>query len=136
MSSVNKFIGIGNVTRDPEQRFTADGSAVTNLSIAINERYKDKSGETKELTEYVNIVFFGKLAEIVNQYVHKGGLIYVEGKLKTEKYKDASGIEKYSTKVVANSMQMLGGKKDGAGDAPKPKQMPKNITDIDDDVPF
>jgi len=84
--AVNKFTGIGNLGRDPETRFTAEGTAVTNISIAITEKYKDKNGNQKEVTEWVNIAFFGKLAEIAGQYLQKGSKIYVEGKLKTDKY--------------------------------------------------
>jgi len=117
--AVNKFIGIGNVGKNPEVRFMPDGKCVANISIAITERYKDKQGEQKEITEWVNVVFFGKLAEIVQQYVTQGSQLYVEGKLKTEKY-EKDGVTRYSTKVIADSMQMLGSK----GDKPK------------DDTPF
>ena len=112
--AVNKFIGIGNVGKNPEVRFMPDGKCVANISIAITERYKDKQGEQKEVTEWVNVVFFGKLAEIVQQYVTQGSQLYVEGKLKTEKY-EKDGVARYSTKVIADSMQMLGSK----GDKPK-----------------
>lgn len=112
--AVNKFIGIGNVGKNPDVRSMADGKCVANISIAITERYKDKQGEQKEVTEWVNVVFFGKLAEIVQQYVTQGSQLYVEGKLKTEKY-EKDGVTRYSTKVIADSMQMLGSK----GDKPK-----------------
>ena len=140
--SINKFIGIGNVTREPESRFLPDNSPVVNLSIACNEKYKDKSGETKELTEYINVVFFGKLAEIVTKYVEKGNKIYIEGKIKTDKYTDKNGVEKYSTKVIANQMELLGGKKDGSkskDDDPVKELVPKAIgglAEMDDDIPF
>ena len=142
MMSINKFIGIGNVTREPESRFLPDNSPVVNLSIACNEKYKDKSGETKELTEYINVVFFGKLAEIVTKYVEKGNKIYIEGKIKTDKYTDKNGVEKYSTKVIANQMELLGGKKDGSkskDDDPFKELVPKAIgglAEMDDDIPF
>jgi single-strand DNA-binding protein len=141
--SINKFIGIGNVTREPESRFLPDGSPVVNLAIACNEKYKDKSGESKELTEYINIVFFGKLAEIVEKYVEKGNKIYVEGKIKTDKYTDKNGVEKYSTKVVASQMELLGGKKDSLkskpDDDPFNAFVPKSVgglAEMDDDIPF
>lgn len=134
--AVNKFIGIGNVGREPEVRFMPDGKCVANLSIAITERYKDKQGEQKEVTEWVNIVFFGKLAEIVKEYVTQGQQIYVEGKLKTEKY-EKDGVTKYSTKVVAESMKMLGSK----GDKPKiataaPTENNKGVNPFGENCPF
>lgn len=122
MSGVNKVIILGNVGRDPEVRVTQDGGNVTNISVACTEKYKDKQGEQKEITEWINVVFFGKLAEIAGKYINKGSQVYVEGKLKTDKYTDkATGVEKYSTKVIASSMQLLGGKAsaDGAGGSPK-----------------
>lgn len=131
--SVNKFIGIGNLGRDPEMRFMPNGNAVCNFSIAISERYKDKnSGEMKELTEWVNIVMFGKLAEIAGEYLRKGSKVYVEGKLKTEKYTDKSGVEKYATKVVAEKMDMLSTRTEGAAQAKPPEPEPFN----DDEIPF
>jgi single-strand DNA-binding protein len=132
MASVNKVIIVGNLTKDPESRNFPDGSPIANISVACNEKYKDKQGEMKEVVEYINIVFFGKLADIVADYLRKGSSVYVEGKLKTEKYTDKQGIEKYSTKVVASSMQMLGGKPSGEF---KPAEKPQNSI-IDDEVPF
>ena len=136
MASVNKVIIVGNLTKDPESRSFPDGSPVANISVACNEKYKDKQGEMKEVVEYINVVFFGKLADIVADYLRKGSSVYVEGKLKTEKYTDKQGIEKYSTKVVANSMQMLGGKPSGES---KPAEKPQNsigLNDIESDIPF
>ena len=132
MASVNKVIIVGNLTKDPESRSFPDGSPVANISVACNEKYKDKQGEMKEVVEYINIVFFGKLADIVADYLRKGSSVYVEGKLKTEKYTDKQGIEKYSTKVVASSMQMLGGKPSGES---KPAEKPQNSI-IDDEIAF
>lgn len=109
--AVNKFIGIGNLGRDPEIRATAEGTAVANISIAITEKYKDKQGVQKEVTEWVNIAFFGKLAEVVAQYLRKGSKIYVEGKLKTEKY-DKNGETRYSTKIIGERMEMIGGREE------------------------
>jgi len=142
MASVNKWIGIGNLTKDPDQKAFSDGSFVTNITIACNEKYKDKSGEQKEMVEYVNISFFGKLAEIAGKYLAKGNPVYVEGKLKTDKYTDKNGIEKYSTKIIANSLQLLGNKSEA-----KPKDtedpfenlVPKSISglsEMDDYIPF
>jgi single-strand DNA-binding protein len=132
MASVNKVIIVGNLTKDPESRSFPDGSPVANISVACNEKYKDKQGEMKEVVEYINIVFFGKLADIVADYLRKGSSVYVEGKLKTEKYTDKQGIEKYSTKVVASSMQMLGGKPSGES---KSAEKPQNSI-VDDDIAF
>ena len=134
--AVNKFIGIGNVGRSPEVRFMPDGKCVANISIAITERYKDKQGEQKEVTEWVNIVFFGKLAEVVKEYVTQGQQIYIEGKLKTEKY-EKDGVTKYSTKVIAETMKMLGSK----GDKPKtaaaaPTEDNKGVNPFGEDCPF
>jgi single-strand DNA-binding protein len=131
--SVNKFIGIGNLGRDPEMRFMPNGNAVCNFSIAISERYKDKvSGDMKEITEWVNIVMFGKLAEIAGEYLKKGSKVYVEGKLKTEKYTDKNGVEKFSTKVVAEKMDMLSTRTEGAAQSKPPEPEPFN----EDDIPF
>ena len=132
MASLNKVQIIGNLGKDPEERSFADGSPVTNITVACSEKYKDKQGEQKEVTEWVNVVFFGKLAEIAGQYLRKGSSVYVEGKMKTEKYTDKNGIEKYSTKVIGNSMQMLGGK----GSDQSPKQSAPANTIADDDIPF
>lgn len=131
--AVNKFIGVGNLGRDPEMRFMPDGKAVTNFSIAITERYKDKSGEPKELTEWVNCVYFGKLAEICGEWLRKGQLVYVEGKLKTEKY-NKDGVDRYSTKMVGEKMNMLGAKGDAKPNA-KPT-MPDDHEISDADIPF
>jgi single-strand DNA-binding protein len=138
--TINKWIGIGNVTRDPEARSLPDGSAVVNLSVACNEKYKDKSGVAQELTEYINIVFFGKLADVASKYVQKGNLIYIEGKIKTDKYTDKNGVEKYSTKIVASQMQMLGGKKYESktvnDDVARFDKLAGGIANMEDDVPF
>jgi len=136
--AVNKFIGIGNLGKDPEMRFMPDGKAVTNFSIAITEKYKDKSGEQKEVTEWVNIVAFGKLAEIAGQYLAKGSQVYVEGKLKTEKYQK-DGQDRYVTKIIADKFQMLGGKGEGkpARDKPQAQSQGENFDDMpDDDILF
>lgn len=146
MASVNKVIIVGNLGRDPEIRYMPSGDAIANIAVATSFKSKDKStGEQKELTEWHRISFFGKLAEIVGKYLKKGSSVYVEGRLQTRKYTDKDGVEKYATDIVAESMQMLGGKGDSQGsDAPAPKgyqapAAPKptaNFSDMDDDIPF
>jgi single-strand DNA-binding protein len=139
--SINKFIGIGNLGRDPEYRVSASGNAVANIAIAITEKYKDKDGVQKETTEWVNVVFFGKLADIVDQYLKKGMQVYIEGKLKTEKY-EKDGVTRYSTKIVAEKMQMLGNadkKPKRENDDEERHQLNKQTTQqdsFDDDIPF
>lgn len=128
--SLNKFQGIGNLGRDPEMRQLNDGKAVTNFSVALTERYKDKSGESKEVTEWVNVVTFGRLAEIAAQYLAKGSMVYFEGKLKTDKY-DKNGETRYTTKVIAERFEMLGGKKDRPA-----KKDDSGFDDMDNDIPF
>lgn len=118
---VNKVILVGNCGKDPETRYMPSGGAVTNISIATSESWKDKqSGETKERTEWHNVVFFNRLGEIAGEYLKKGSQIYIEGSLRTEKYTGKDGTDKYSTKIVANEMQMLGGR--GGGDSYAPAQ--------------
>ena len=135
MASVNKVIIVGNLGKDPESRSFPDGSPVCNISVACTEKYKDKSGESKEVTEWVNVVFFGKLADIAADYLKKGSSVYVEGKLKTEKYTDKNGVERFATKVIASSMQMLGGKPSvDAKTASNPVKT--DLTGIDEDIPF
>ena len=120
MASVNKVILVGNLGRDPETRYTPDGAAICNVSIATTSQWKDKaSGERKEETEWHRVTFYGRLAEIAGEYLKKGRSVYVEGRLKTRKYKDKEGIEKYATDIIADQMQMLGGREGmGGGDAP------------------
>ena len=124
MASVNKVILVGNLGRDPETRYSPDGAAICNVSIATTSQWKDKaSGERKEETEWHRVTFYGRLAEIAGEYLKKGRSVYVEGRLKTRKYKDKEGIEKYATDIIADQMQMLGGREgmggggggDGAG---------------------
>jgi len=114
MASVNKVILIGNLGRDPEVRYMPDGGAITSVSIATTDVWKDKSGEKQEKTEWHRVVFFSKLAEIAGEYLKKGSQVYVEGRLQTRKWQDKDGQEKYTTEVVADRMQMLGGRS-GAG---------------------
>ena len=165
MASVNKVILVGNLGRDPETRYMPDGGAITNASIATTETWKDKNGEKQEKTEWHRIVFYNrgnyKLAEIAGEYLKKGSQIYVEGRLQTRKWQDKDGVEKYSTEVIAEAMQMLGSRQgmggDGGGDyarssgggAPsgpsagsssKPAGAAKGgaakFDDMDDDIPF
>ncbi|CEJ96290.1 Single-stranded DNA-binding protein [Caballeronia glathei] len=115
MASVNKVILVGNLGADPETRYLPSGDAVANIRLATTDRYKDKSsGEMKELTEWHRVSFFGRLAEIVNEYLKKGSSVYIEGRIRTRKWTDQAGQERYSTEIVADQMQMLGGRA-GAG---------------------
>jgi len=144
---VNKVILVGNCGKDPETRYMPSGGAVTNVSIATSESWKDKqSGETKERTEWHNIVFFNRLAEIVGEYVRKGSQIYVEGALRTRKWQDKNGQDRYTTEVVASEMQMLGSRQSG-GDSYAPAQSSSQSSQpqpaaavvedgFDDDIPF
>ncbi|MBK7051202.1 MAG: single-stranded DNA-binding protein [Rhodoferax sp.] len=115
MASVNKVILVGNLGRDPEVRYLPSGDAVANVTIATSSKYKGKDGNMVEETEWHRVTFFGKLAEIVGQYLKKGRSIYVEGRIKTRKYTDKDGVEKYATDIIANEMQMLGGR-EGQGE--------------------
>jgi single-strand DNA-binding protein len=116
MASVNKVILVGNLGADPETRYMPSGDAVTNLRLATTDRYKDKqSGEMKEATEWHRVSMFGKLAEIAAQYLKKGSSVYIEGRIRTRKWQDQSGQDKYSTEIVADQMQMLGSRQGGGG---------------------
>jgi len=109
MASVNKVILVGNLGRDPETRYTPGGDAITNIRVATTDRWKDKaSGEMKEATEWHNVAFFGRLAEIAGEYLKKGSQVYVEGRLRTRKWQDKDGQDRYTTEIVAGEMQMLG----------------------------
>lgn len=137
---------IGRLGKDPETRYSAGGDAVTSFSLAVGSTWKDKSGSKQEATEWVNVTAFGKLAEIIGQYCTKGSQVYISGRMKTEKYTDKSGIEKYSTKIVAQNMQLLGSKNaDSAHSEPKSAnstrsamnaQAPTGFDDMDSDIPF
>lgn len=121
MASVNKVIIVGNLGRDPETRYMPSGDALTNIAVATTDKWKDKAtGEQKEATEWHRIAFFGKLAEIAGQYLKKGSQVYIEGKLRTRKYTDKDGVEKYSTEIVADAMQMLGSRQGMGGGAAAP----------------
>lgn len=109
MASVNKVILVGNVGADPETRYLPSGDAITNIRLATSDKYKDKiTGEPKDVTEWHRIAFFGKLAEIVSEHVRKGSSLYIEGKIKTRKWQDNSGQDKYSTEIIADVVQFLG----------------------------
>lgn len=156
MASVNKVIIVGNLGRDPEMRTFPSGDQVANVTIATTDKWKDKqSGEMKEATEWHRITFNGRLAEIAGQYLRKGSQVYVEGSLRTRKWTDQSGVEKYSTEIRADQMQMLGQRQgsdqgDDGGQsrapAPAPRQQrnapapapraSSGFDDMDDDIPF
>jgi len=163
MASVNKVILVGNLGRDPEVRYSPEGSAICNVSLATTSQWKDKNtGERREETEWHRVVFYNRLAEIAGEYLRKGRSIYVEGRIKTRKWQDKdTGQDRYSTEIIGDQMQMLGGRGDdmgggGGGDfdqsrpparapqrpAPAPQQQrpaaqqPANLADMDDDIPF
>lgn len=140
MASVNKVIAIGNLGRDPEVRYTTGGDPICNWSIACTEKYKDKSGEKVEKTEWIRCVAFGRLAEIVGEYLAKGDPCFIEGRLQTRKY-EKDGVTHYATEVIVDRLQLLGGKRDGdKEEAPqrssKPAARNKSNDDFDDDIPF
>jgi single-strand DNA-binding protein len=115
MASVNKVILIGNLGKDPEVRYLPSGDAVTNISVATTDQWKDKSGEKQEHTEWHRVAFFGKTAEIAGEYLKKGSPVYVEGRIRTRKWQDKEGQDRYSTEIVADRMQLLGGRGGGGG---------------------
>jgi single-strand DNA-binding protein len=117
MASVNKVILVGNLGRDPETRYMPDGGAITNISVATTDVWKDKNGEKQEKTEWHRVAFFGKLAEIAGEYLKKGSQVYVEGRLQTRKWQDKDGADKYTTEIVADRMQMLGSRQGMGGGA-------------------
>lgn len=136
MKGINKVILVGNLGADPETRYMPSGAAVTNIRIATSESWKDKNtGEQQERTEWHSIAFFGRLAEIAGEYLHKGSQVYVEGSLRTRKWQDKEGNDRYTTEVIATEMQMLGGRggEQKQSAQPKPTQPPKQ--QFDDDVP-
>ena len=147
MASVNKVILIGNLGKDPEVRYTQSGDAVCNFSIATTEKWKDKSGEKQEKTEWHNIVFFGRTAEVCGEYLKKGSPCYVEGRLQTRKWTDKDGNDRYTTEVVGSTLQLLGDRRgdatggDSGARAPsnrgggKPAARPSQGAD-QDDIPF
>ncbi len=144
MASLNKVMLIGNLGRDPEVRYTASGTAVAGFSVATTEKFKNKNGEWEERTEWHNITLWGKLAEIAGEYLAKGKTVYIEGRLQTRKWKDREGKDRYTTEVVGDKMQMLGGTGDGgraggAGTRGSDMQEPayeEPVFNPDDDIPF
>ncbi len=116
MASVNKVIIVGNLGRDPETRYATSGSAICNITVATSRQWKDKtSGEKKEETEWHRVVFYDRLAEIAGEYLKKGRPVYVEGRLKTRKWQDKEGVDRYTTEIVAEEMQLLGSREGGGG---------------------
>jgi len=163
MASVNKVIIVGNLGRDPEIRYTPEGAAICNVSVATTSQWKDRnSGERREETEWHRVVMYNRLAEIAGEYLRKGRSVYIEGRLKTRKWTDKDNIDRYTTEIVADQMQMLGGREgcssDGGGSygdssaqaarqpssRPAPASRPAttssgaaaNLADMDDDIPF
>lgn len=153
MASVNKVILIGNLGRDPETRYMPEGGAVTNITVATSYQWKDKAtGDKKEETEWHRVAFFGRLAEIAGEYLKKGSPVYVEGRLRTRKWTDKEGQERYSTEIVAEEMKMLGSRGDRGDSAPARESGPRestpsrseakvkkpagNFDDMEDDIPF
>lgn len=125
MASVNKVIVVGRIGRDPEVRTFPDGGQVANVAIATTDKWKDKqTGEAKELTEWHRVVFSGRLAEIASQYLRKGSLVYVEGGLRTKKWTDKNGVERYTTEIRGDVMQMLGSKEESSSGGGKPASAP------------
>jgi single-strand DNA-binding protein len=147
---INKVILVGNLGADPETRYTASGAAVTNIRLATSETWRDKqSGEQQERTEWHRVVFFNRLAEIAGEYLRKGRQVYIEGSIRTRKWQDQSGQDRYTTEVVANEMQMLGGRDGDSGDSSsgggfrdnesKSQEKATAVADegfVDDDIPF
>ena len=154
MASVNKVILIGNLGKDPEVRYAPSGSAICNITLATSRQWKDKtSGEKQEETEWHRVVFYDRLAEIAGEYLKKGRPVYVEGRLKTHKWTDKEGVEKYTTEIVASEMQLLGSREgmgDGGGEGgarsapaarppaakPATQKSSTGFDDMDDDIPF
>ena len=156
--SVNKVILVGRLGKDPETRYMTNGEAVTNATLATSENWKDKSGEKQEKTEWHNLVFYRRLAEVAGEYLKKGAQIYVEGKIQTRKYQTKEGQERYITEIIVDQMQMLGSKSGGAGSFEVVENQPSssaparsapaakpataapagksNFDNFDDDIPF
>lgn len=135
---INKVILVGHLGKDPEVRYSQNGKAVANITVATSEQWKDKQGEKQEKTEWHRVVFFGRLAEIVGEYLKKGSQVYIEGKLQTRKWQDKQGNDKYTTEIVANEMQMLNSKAQPAGNANQQAADTGDTSknDFDDDIPF
>jgi single-strand DNA-binding protein len=148
MAGVNKVILIGNLGKDPELRYTPNGQPVTSFSLATTERWNDKNNQKQEKTEWHNIVVWGKLAELVNQYLKKGRSAYIEGRITTRSWDDKDGIKKYRTEIIANQVQFLGGNQGGGDASPMSEPAPASDSQFDqnpvseqnapanDDLPF
>lgn len=146
MASVNRVILVGHAGRDPETRYFPDGSAVAQVSLATNETWKDRNGERQERTEWHQLAFFGRLAEIVSERVKKGDLLYVEGRIRTRKWQDRNGQDRYATEIVADGLRMLSGRLRAEGYAPpagEAKEPPaaapapqEGVEGLEDDLPF
>ena len=144
MSSVNKVILVGRAGQDPEWKYMPNGNAVANITLATSEKWKDKqTGQPQEKTEWHRVKAFGKLAEIIGEYVKKGALLYIEGSLETRKWQDQSGQDRYTTEIKANQMQMLSGQQSGQNQAPQQPQgqyqapqQQQASGQFDDDIPF
>ena len=148
MASVNKVILVGRLGKDPETRYMPNGDAVTNITLATSENWKDKNGEKQEKTEWHRVTFYRKLAEIAGEYLKKGSMAYVEGRLETRKWTDKAGVEKYTTEIIANEMQMLSSRSGGgntfevmdkepaSGGAKPAKKSGGEFDDFEDDIPF
>lgn len=144
-SGVNKVILMGNIGKDPDVRSTNGGSTITSISVATAEKWKDKSGQFQERTEWHRVKFFGKLAEIAGQYLQKGSQVYIEGSIRSDKYTDKDGVERVSYDIIASEMKMIGGKSDSRPSNSSPQQQSNNsqrqqtsnqFDDIDDEIPF
>ncbi|MBY0474136.1 MAG: single-stranded DNA-binding protein [Nitrosomonas sp.] len=150
MASVNKVILIGNLGKDPETRYMSNGDAVTNITLATTDTWKDKNGEKQEKTEWHRVTFYRKLAEIAGEYLKKGRSVYIEGRLETRKWTDKSGVERYTTDIIASDMKMLGSRpgsnsfestsdQDEGNSVPGRSSSAKSSSgfdDMDDDIPF
>jgi len=154
MASVNKVILVGNLGADPEMRYLPSGEAVANLRLATTDSWKDKDGNKQEQTEWHRVSYFGRQAEVCGQYLKKGSQIYVEGSIRTRKYQDKDGVEKYATEIRGDRMQMLGSRQGMGGDSPRdnnsgggrpaarppaqsaPAPMGGGFGDVEDDIPF
>ena len=144
MASLNKVMLIGNLGKDPEVRYTAAGTAVASFSVATSEKYKNKSGELEEKTEWHNVTLWARLAEIAGEYLAKGKTVYIEGRLQTRKWQDRDGKDRYTTEIVGEKMQMLSGKGEGGGrqgagrtdNQSQETAYEEPVFNPDDDIPF
>lgn len=137
MASVNKVILIGNLGKDPETRYMSNSEAVTNITLATTDTWKDKNGEKQEKTEWHRVTFYRKLAEIAGEYLKRGSSVYIEGRLETKKWTDKNGVERYTTDIIANEMKMLGNKTSYSAESVPANNKPSSgFDDCDSDIPF